>query len=400
MSISLSDKVNRIKPSATLAVSNRATELKAAGEDIIDLSIGEPDFDTPEFIKAAAVKALSEGFTKYTAVDGIAGLKKAIVQKFQNENGLTYQPQQIIVSCGAKQSLFNVFEALLNAGDEVIIPAPYWVSYPDMVLLTDGTPVIVKTDISQRYKISAAQLESAITSKTKLLILNSPSNPSGMAYSKQELKALGEVLLRHPQVIIVTDDIYEHILWADEPFANILNACPELYDRTVVVNGVSKSYAMTGWRIGYAAGPLAIIAAMKKVQSQSTSNPNSIAQVAAQAALSGDQGFIKTMMQEFKRRHDFLLQRINAIPGMECQPADGAFYAFVSVKNLLKQLGLKNDLELSEYLLKEAKVAVVPGSAFGTDDHLRLSYATSIEILEKALGRIQQAVAAAAQAHV
>lgn len=396
--MSISDKVNRIKPSATLAVSNRATELKAAGEDIIDLSIGEPDFDTPEFIKAAAVKALSEGFTKYTAVDGIAGLKKAIIQKFQNENGLTYQPQQIIVSCGAKQSLFNLFAAVLNAGDEVIIPAPYWVSYPDMVLLTDGTPVIVKTSIEQRYKMSADQLEKAITPKTKLLILNSPSNPSGMAYSKQELKKLGEVLLRHPQVLVVTDDIYEHILWADEPFANILNACPELYDCTIVVNGVSKSYAMTGWRIGYAAGPLAIIAAMKKVQSQSTSNPNSIAQVAAQAALSGDQGFIKTMMQEFKRRHDFLLQRINAIPGMECQPADGAFYAFVSVKNLLKQLGLKNDLELSEYLLKEAKVAVVPGSAFGTDDHIRLSYATSTEILEKALNRIQQAVTAAAHA--
>ncbi len=396
MSMILSEKVNRIKPSATLAMANRAAELKAAGQDVIDLSVGEPDFDTPAFIKQAAIDALNAGFTKYTAVDGIPALKQAIIKKFARENQLNYQAQQIIVSAGAKQALFNLFAALLNPGDEVIIPAPYWVSYPDMVLLTDGTPVSIPTTLEQRFKISAAQLERAITAKTRLLILNSPSNPSGMAYSRQELAELGVVLLKHPQITIVTDDIYEHILWTEQPFVNIVNACPELYDRTVVVNGVSKSYAMTGWRIGYAAGPAALIAGMKKIQSQSTSNPNSIAQAAAVAALNGEQSFIQTMCLEFKRRHDFLLEKINQIPGLICEPADGAFYAFVSAQQWLSQHEIKTDLALSEFLLKEAKVAVVPGSAFGCDGHLRLSYATNIALLEQAVERIHQALALSA----
>lgn len=389
MSIELSEKVNRIQPSATLAMATRAQELKSAGHDVIDLSVGEPDFDTPEFIKQAAIQALKDGFTKYTAVDGIPTLKQAIIEKFQRENQLIYQPQQILVSCGAKQVLFNLFTALLNKGDEVIIPAPYWVSYPDMVLFADGIPVHISTDIEQKFKMTADQLEQAITPKTRLLILNSPSNPSGMAYSKEELKQLAQVLLHHPHVMIVTDDIYEHILWSDEPFANIVNACPELYERTIVVNGVSKSYAMTGWRIGYGAGPAPLIAAMKKIQSQSTSNPNSIAQVAAQAALSGDQSFIQSMRQEFKRRHDFLVSKINAIPGLACSAADGAFYIFMDVRQQMQQREIQTDLQLGELLLQEAKVAVVPGSAFGCEGYVRLSYATNMASLGQAMERIK-----------
>jgi aspartate aminotransferase len=392
MAITLSSRVERVKPSATLAVANRAAELKAAGHDIIDLSVGEPDFDTPDFIKEAAIKAIHEGFTKYTAVDGISSLKKAIIVKFFDENQLDYRPEQIIVSSGAKQCLFNLFTALLNAGDEVIIPAPYWVSYPEMVLLSDGVPVTIATTMQQRFKISAAQLAAAITPKTRLLILNSPSNPSGMAYTRQELAELAAVLLPHPQIYIVTDDIYEHIFWGAEPFVNIVNACPELYERTVVVNGVSKAYAMTGWRIGYAAGPTRLVSAMKKVQSQSTSNPNSIAQKAAQVGISGQQVFVQEMNQEFKRRHDYFVGALNAIPGLECLPADGAFYAFVSAHKLLQNSQIKNDLELAEFFLKVAEVAMVPGSAFGAPDYLRLSFATSMELLQKAVLRIRGAV--------
>ncbi len=392
MHILLSQKVNRIKPSATLSVSSRATELKAAGEDIIDLSVGEPDFDTPEFIKEAAIKAIHEGFTKYTAVDGTAGLKQAIINKFARENQLQYQPNQILVSNGAKQSCSNLFTALLNPGDEVIIPAPYWVSYPDMVLLADGSPVTIQTQLKQRFKISPAQLEAAITAKTRVVMLNSPSNPSGMAYSRSELQHLAEVLQRHPRVLVATDDIYEHILWAEQPFTNIVNACPELYERAIVINGVSKAYAMTGWRIGYAAGPAAVIAAMKKVQSQVTSNPNSIAQKAAEAALNGDQSCITHMNNEFKRRHDFVVEKINAIPGLECAPADGAFYAFVRVENVLKDDGIKTDLDFAEYLLREAKIAVVPGSAFGTAGYVRISFALHFETLVQALERLELAV--------
>lgn len=388
----LSQKVDRIKPSITLTVAARAIELKAKGEDIVDLGVGEPDFDTPDFIKESAIKAIHAGFTKYTAVDGTAGLKKAIIHKFARENELHYQPAQILVSCGAKHSLFNLFTALLNPGDEAVMPAPYWVSYPDMILLADGIPVIVNTTAEQRFKMSASQLEAAITPRTRLLVLNSPSNPSGMAYTRSELEALAAVLMRHPQIVIATDDIYEHILWAKEPFVNIVNVCPELLTRTVVINGVSKAYAMTGWRIGYAAGPIPLIAAMRKVQSQSTSNPNSIAQVAAETALNGDQSFIKTMTAEFKRRHDFVVQKINAIPGMHCLSADGTFYAFISVEKLLAQSDFGDDAALAEYFLKEAKVSVVPGSGFGIPGYIRVSYATSMKNLETAVERIEKAV--------
>lgn len=390
--IHTSQKVDRIKPSITLTVAARAIELKAKGEDIIDLGVGEPDFDTPDFIKEAAIKAIHAGFTKYTAVDGTASLKKAIIQKFARENQLHYQPAQILVSCGAKHSLFNLFTALLNPGDEVIIPAPYWVSYPDMIILSDGVPVFIITTEKERFKISAAQLRAAITPKTRLLILNSPSNPSGMAYTHSELKALAEVLLRYPQITIVTDDIYEHILWTQESFANIVNVCPELLERTVVVNGVSKAYAMTGWRIGYAAGSVPMITAMRKVQSQSTSNPNSIAQVAAEAALNGDQSFIKMMVTEFKRRHDFVVKKINTIPGLHCLPGDGTFYAFICAEKLLAKSKIADDAALAEYFLKEAKVSTVPGSGFGAPGYLRISYATSMQNLENALERIAATV--------
>ncbi len=389
MKIKLSDRVQGIKPSPTLAVTARAKELKAAGKDIIGLGAGEPDFDTPEPIKAAAIDAIKRGFTKYTAVDGTTELKQAIIDKFKRDNGLDYSHEQILVSCGGKQSFFNLAQALLNAGDEVIIPAPYWVSYPDMVLLAQGRPVIVEAGIEQNFKITPAQLEASISSKTRLVVINSPSNPSGAAYCKSELAALGEVLRRHPDILIATDDMYEHILWGDEPFANIVNACPDLYQRTIVLNGVSKAYSMTGWRIGYAGGPKTLIQAMKKIQSQSTSNPCSISQVAAQAALEGDQGCIGDMLARFKERHDFVIDRLNTIAGIHCLPSQGTFYAFPCVQGVIERRGdISNDVELAELLLNEAEVALVPGSAFGSPGYMRLSYATSMEQLERALKRL------------
>ncbi|PTQ89211.1 pyridoxal phosphate-dependent aminotransferase [Agitococcus lubricus] len=392
MELRLSDRVLSIKPSPTLAVTNRAAELKAAGKDIIGLGAGEPDFDTPEHIKAAAIKAIQEGFTKYTAVDGTAGLKKAIIAKFKRDNGLDYQANQILVSCGGKQSFFNLALAFLNKGDEVIIPAPYWVSYPDMVLIADATPVCIECPQSQNYKITPAQLEAAITPKTKLLVLNSPSNPTGMVYSKDELLAIADVLRKHPHVWVATDDMYEHIIWTKEPFVNIVTVAPDLYDRALVLNGVSKAYAMTGWRIGYAAGPAKVIGAMKNVQSQSTSNPTSVSQVAAQAALDGDQDVLKPMVAAFKERHDYVVSALNQIAGVSCSPADGAFYAFANVEGAIAKMGLKNDLEFSEVLLNTVGVAVVPGSAFGLDGHMRISYATSLKVLEDAIGRIKKAI--------
>ncbi|MCP5208842.1 MAG: pyridoxal phosphate-dependent aminotransferase [Hahellaceae bacterium] len=393
MEVQLSNRVQSIKPSPTLAVTNKAAELKAAGEDIIGLGAGEPDFDTPQHIKDAAIKAINEGQTKYTAVDGTPSLKKAIINKFKRDNQLSYEPNQILVSCGGKQSFFNLALALLNPGDEVIIPAPYWVSYPDMVLVAEGKPVFIETTQAQQYKITPAQLESAITERTKLFVINSPSNPSGISYSKNELKALSEVLLRHPHVLVATDDMYEHIVWGDEAFSNILNVCPELYERTFVLNGVSKAYSMTGWRIGYAAGPVKVIAAMKKIQSQSTSNPTSISQVAAQVALDSSQDCIDVMVKEFKKRHDYLVEALNSIPGIKCIPANGTFYAFPSVEGAIAALdGVENDVEFSEYLLKKAGVAVVPGSAFGTPGHMRLSFATSSKNLENAVSRIRDAL--------
>lgn len=392
MDIQLSDRVNSIKPSPTLAVSTKAAELKAAGHDIIGLGVGEPDFPTPEHIKEAAKQAIDNNFTHYTAVDGIAELKQAIIAKLKRDNQLTYKPEQILVSCGAKHSIYNLMQALLNPGDEVLIPAPYWVSYPDMALLAEATPKFIEAGIEQRFKITAAQLDAAITPKTKLLILNSPSNPTGVAYTREELHALGEVLLKHPHVFIMSDDIYEHILWADFPFANILMACPELYERTIVINGVSKSYAMTGWRIGYAAAPVALIKAMNKIQGQSTTNPCSVSQKAAVAALNGDQSFIERMNVEFKARHDYVVQELNSMPGITIQPADGAFYVFFQVSDLIKKLNVPqvtNDTEFAEYLLHNAGIALVPGTAFGAPGYLRASIAVKMEVLHEAMRRLR-----------
>ena len=393
MDIHLSHRVQRIKPSPTLAVSALAAKLKAEGRDIISLGTGEPDFDTPLHIREAAIDAIQKGFTRYTQVDGIPSLKKAIIDKFARDSELHYAPNQILVSVGGKQSFYNLAMSLLDRGDEVIIPAPYWVSYPDMVLLADGTPVIVECQQAQGFKLLPEQLEAAITPRTKLFVINSPSNPTGVAYTRKELEALGEVLRRHPQVLIATDDMYEKILWADESFCNILMACPDLFERTIVLNGVSKAYAMTGWRIGYAGGPLKLINAMANVQSQSTSNPTSISQVAAQAALEGGDACIAPMIEAFKSRHDFVVDALNAIPGVSCLPSQGAFYGFPDMKQAMQRLGMKDDIELSNKLLYDAGVAVVPGSAFGAPGHVRLSYATSMTQLEEAMRRMAGALA-------
>jgi aspartate aminotransferase len=394
MTIKLAARVQAVKPSATLAITARAKALRAAGKDVIGLGAGEPDFDTPDHIKDAAIAAIRAGFTKYTAVDGTTELKQAVIDKFKRENGLDYRHDQILVSCGGKQSFFNLAQALLDPGDEVVIPAPYWVSYPDMVLLAGGAPVLVHAGVDQRFKITPGQLKGALTDKTRLVVINSPSNPTGMAYSREELEALGEVLREFPRTLIATDDMYEHIRWSLEPFVNIVNACPELYPRTLVLNGVSKAYSMTGWRIGYAGGPAEIIKAMKKVQGQSTSNPTSISQVAAQAALEGPQECIGVMLKSFHERHDFVVERLNQIPGFECLPTDGTFYVFPKVQGALDKLpGIANDLDFAEYLIEKAGVALVPGSAFGLNGYARISIATSRANLEQALERIAAAVA-------
>jgi aspartate aminotransferase len=393
MSIQLSHRVQSIKPSPTLAVTARANAMRAAGKDIVGLGAGEPDFDTPEHIKQAAIKALNDGFTKYTAVDGTPSLKRAIVGKFRQENGFDYSPKQILVSSGGKQSFYNLAQALINPGDEVIIPAPYWVSYPDMVLLAGGVPVIVSAPQSQGFKLTPQQLQAALTPKTRLFVINSPSNPTGVSYSLGELKALGEVLKSFPKVVIATDDMYEHIRWGDSPFDNILNACPELYDRIMVLNGVSKAYSMTGWRIGYCAGPTHLIEAMTNIQSQSTSNPTSFAQVGAEAALTGDQSFINIMVKAFKERHDYVLGALNELPGVSCLGADGAFYLFPNVQEAITKKGLPDDVALSEFLIETAGVALVPGSAFGCPGHVRLSIATSMANLQKAMERLKTGLA-------
>ena len=391
--INLSDRVQRIKPSPTLAITSKAAELRAQGKDIIGLGAGEPDFDTPDHIKQAAIEAINAGKTKYTPVDGTPGLKKAVIDKFKRENGLDYEADQILVSSGGKQSFFNMALALLNDGDEAIIPAPYWVSYPDMVKVAGGVPVILETDLDSRFKITPQQLEQAITPKTRLFVINSPSNPSGMAYSKEELAALGEVLKKHPDIVIATDDMYEHILWTGQPFVNIVNACPELYDRTVVMNGVSKAYSMTGWRIGYAGGPQKLIAAMKKVQSQSTSNPASISQAAAEAALSGDQQCVKDMVKAFKERHDYVVDALNKLPGVTCAPGDGTFYAFPDFSGAIADMdGVESCTDLAAQLLETAEVALVPGSAFGAPGCLRLSFAVGMDTLVEAISRIEKAL--------
>lgn len=391
----LSERVQRIKPSATLALFAKAAALKAQGKNIIALGVGEPDFDTPDYIKQAAIKAIEQGFTKYTPVEGILSLRQAVIQKFIRDNQLHYDPKQILISSGGKQSFFNLVQALVNPGDEFIVPTPYWTSYPDMILLGGGIPVFLKTDITQGFKITATQLEQAITSKTRFFVINSPSNPTGVAYTRKELEALAQVLLKHPNIIVVTDDMYEHIYWGKEPFCNIVMACPQLYDRSLVLNGVSKSYAMTGWRIGYAGGPESFIQAMNTIQGQSTSNACSISQMAAKAALEGDQRCVKDMVHAFKERHDFVIEKLNNIPGIKCLPGEGAFYAFPNVQEAIQKLQLKNskiqsDNDLSDYLLNTAEVAVVPGAAFGAPGYLRLSFATSLENLEEGLNRIKQ----------
>jgi len=385
----LSDRINAIQPSPTLAVTQKANELRQQGKDVIGLGVGEPDFDTPDFIKEAAIQAIRDGKTKYTAVDGIDELKDAVIKKLERDNNLNYERKEIIVSAGGKHSIFNLLSAWLNPGDEVIIPAPYWVSYPDMTKLVGAKPIIVKAGIDQRFKITPEQLREAVTDKTRLMFINSPSNPAGTAYTADELKALAEVLRDYPNVLIATDDMYEHILWSDSSFANLPMVAPDLKDRTVILTGVSKAYAMTGWRIGYAAGPKPIIAAMKKMQSQSTSNPTSISQYAAAAALNGDQGCIDTMVSAFKERHDYLVDALNSIDGVNCVPGDGTFYAFAQVDELMAKAKVNSDVELCEKLLTEANVALVPGSAFGTDGYCRLSFATSMDVLKEAVKRIK-----------
>ncbi|MFP4155477.1 MAG: pyridoxal phosphate-dependent aminotransferase [Halothiobacillaceae bacterium] len=393
MTTGLSDRVRRVRPSPTLAVTAKAAQLRAEGRDIVSLGAGEPDFDTPEHIRAAGIRAIEEGFTRYTPVEGIAGLREAIVRKMRVDHGLEYTADQVLVSVGGKQSFFNLCQALLNPGDEVVITAPYWVSYPDMVLLADGEPVIVRATQEQGFKMTPAQLEAAMTDRTRLVILNSPSNPTGVAYTRAEWQALGDVLRRHPRVVIATDDMYEKILWADEPFSNIAMVCPDLAPRTMVMNGVSKAYAMTGWRIGYAAGPRDLVKAMTAVQSQSTSGACSIAQVAAQAAIEGDQSCIAPMLEAFRARHDFVVDALNRIEGVQCLPSQGAFYGFPDMRGAIARLGVADDVALAGHLLDAVGVAVVPGSAFGAPGHVRLSYATGMPQLEKALNRIADALA-------
>lgn len=386
--MNLSDRVRRVRPSPTLAVTAKAAELKAQGRDIISLGAGEPDFDTPAHIRQAGIGAIEAGFTRYTAVEGILPLRQAIANRLKNDQGLEFSPHQIIVSTGGKQSIYNLFQAVLNPGDEVIIPAPYWVSYPDMVLLAGGEPVIVLAGQSQGFKLSPEQLAAAITEKTRIVVLNSPSNPTGVAYTRQDWAAMAAVLRAHPNILIATDDMYEKILWSEEPFSNIAMAAPDLLPRTIVLNGVSKAYAMTGWRIGYAAGPKPLIDAMNMIQSQSTSGACSIAQVAAQAAIEGSQSEIRGMVDSFKTRHDFVVNRLNSIRDVSCLPSQGAFYSFPQVQAVIDRLGLADDVALSAHLLEAAGVAVVPGTAFGAPGHIRLSYATSQSALEEALNRM------------
>ncbi len=389
----LSDTLARVKPSATIAVTNKARELAAAGMDVIGLGAGEPDFDTPQNIKDAAKRAIDAGKTKYTAVDGIPELKAAICAKFERENGLKYTPAQVSVGTGGKQILYNALMATLNPGDEVIIPAPYWVSYPDMVLLAGGTPVPVVAGIETQFKLTPAQLEAAITPKTKWFIFNSPSNPTGAAYTRAELKALCDVLMRHPQVWIMSDDMYEHLVFDDFEFTTPAQVEPGLYDRTLTCNGVSKSYAMTGWRIGYAAGPVALIKAMGTIQSQSTSNPCSIAQYAALEALTGPQDFLKTNRTIFQRRRDLVVEMLNRAPGVNCPVPEGAFYVYPDISGCIGKTSaagtkITNDEVFATALLEEVGVAVVFGSAFGVSPNFRVSYATSDEVLREACGRI------------
>jgi aspartate aminotransferase len=393
------DRLKAIKPSPTLAVSAKAARLKSEGKDVISMGAGEPDFDTPQHIKDAAVEAMKKGMTKYTAAGGTPALKKAIIAKFKRDNGLDYTEKQILVSAGGKQTSFNLCLALLNPGDEAIVPAPYWVSYPDMAQMANAKPVFVTAGIEQGFKITAQQLERAITPKSRLIWINSPSNPTGATYTADELKALGEVLRKHPRIVIASDDMYEHILLDGSKFVNILNVCPDLYDRTVTMNGVSKAYSMTGWRIGYCGGPQELIDAMENVQSHSTSNPASISQAAAEAALNGDQSNIDVMVRAFKERGKFVAEGLNRIPGIKCLQPTGAFYAFPDCREAIQKLhqagklAAPTDVAFCEYLMTQPQgVAAVPGSAFGAEGYLRISFATSMENIKKAVDRMAAAV--------
>jgi aspartate aminotransferase len=395
----LADRLKAIKPSPTLAVSAKAAKLKSEGKDVISMGAGEPDFDTPQHIKDAAAEAMKKGLTKYTAAGGTSTLKRAIIAKFKRDNGLDYTERQILVSCGGKQTSFNLCLALLNPGDEAIVPAPYWVSYPDMAQMANAKPVFVYAGIEQGFKITAQQLERAITPKTRLIWINSPSNPTGATYTADELRALGEVLRKHPRIVIASDDMYEHILLDGSKFVDILNVCPDLYDRTVTMNGVSKAYSMTGWRIGYCGGPQELIESMENVQSHSTSNPASISQYAAEAALNGDQSNIDVMVKAFKERGKFVAEGLNRIPGIKCLQPTGAFYAFPDCREAIQKLhaagklSAPTDVAFCEYLMVQPQgVAAVPGSAFGAEGYLRISFATSMDNIKKAVDRMAAAV--------
>ena len=396
--IKLSNCVNRIKESPTLSITAKAAKLKSEGKDIIGLAAGEPDFDTPDFIKETAIKAINDGLTKYTPVSGLASLKGAVVEKFKRDNKLNYEINEIIIGVGGKQCIFNLFLALLNSGDEVIIPAPYWVSYTDIVELTGASPILINCGIDQSFKMSPQQLEESINKRTKIIVLNSPSNPTGSVYSKNELQELSKVLLKYPDIYILTDDIYEHVKLDNQPFYNIIMVEPKLKDRCIIINGVSKAYSMTGWRIGYAAGPKKIISAMSILQSQSTSNPTSISQAAAESALLGDQSCITPMLDAFKKRHNFVVSAFNDIEGIKCINAQGAFYSFPYARNAIEKLykagkiKKNDDIAFSEYLLETKGVAIVPGSAFGAEGYFRISFATSMENLKEALSRIKEAI--------
>jgi len=394
----ISIKVDQIKPSATIAVSAKALDLKAQGRDIVSLAAGEPDFDTPEHIRQAAIAAIHAGKTRYTQVDGTPELKAAIIHKFRVQNELEFSADQVIASNGAKQSLYNLMVAVLNSGDEVIVPAPYWVSYPDMVKLADARPAILAATAENDYKITARELQNTLNENTRMLILNSPSNPTGKVYTEEEYRALGDVLIEHPKVFIACDDIYEHIYWGSKPYRTFLNVCPELADRTLVINGVSKGYAMTGWRIGYVAGPADLVGAMRKIQGQSTSCPGSISQAAAVAALTGPQECLEEMRLAYAERYQYMLEALNGIPGVTCPECDGAFYAFPSFQGCIDTMDdIRDDVELAGWLLEAAEVATVPGSAFGAPGHLRLSFASSMEELRDAVSRIKNAIIKAGQ---
>jgi len=392
VSLQIARRITRVKPSPTLAMTARAAQLRSEGKDVISLSVGEPDFDTPAHICEAGIAAIRAGHTRYTNADGAPDLKDAVIAKFQRDNGISYARNQVLISTGAKQTLFNLCMAVLDPGDEVIIPAPYWVSYPDMVMLADAHPVTPDATADHGYKMTPRQLAAASTSETRRVMLNSPSNPTGAAYTRAELVALGEVLLDHPKLLIATDDIYEKIYWGQEPFCSLLTAVPGLYERTITINGCSKGYAMTGWRIGYCGGPREIIAAMATVQGQSTTNASSISQKAAVAALNGPEDEVQRMNASFKTRHDYFVAGLNQLPGISCLPGSGTFYAFADVREAMKQHGFKDDNAFCEFILAEALVAGVPGSGFGAPGHLRLSFACSEDNLAKALERMNTAL--------